>query len=50
MRLWDIRLLPVLPRQQLISQYRECCCIAKNISINGTPMNELETDTIITLN
>ena len=41
MRLWDIRLLPVLPRQQLISQYRECCCIAKNISINGTPNHVL---------
>ena len=41
MRLWDIRLLHVLPRQQLISQYRECCCIAKNISINGTPNHVL---------
>ena len=41
MRLWDIRLLPVLSRQQLISQYRECCCIAKNISINGTPNHVL---------
>ena len=41
MRLWDIRLLPVLSRQQLISQYRECCCIAKNTSINGTPNHVL---------
>ena len=37
MRLWHKDLLPVLPRQQLLSQWRECCCIARNISINGTP-------------
>ena len=27
----------MLPRQQLISQWRECCCIAKNIADKGTP-------------
>ena len=37
MRLWHKDLIPYLPRQQLLSQYRECCCIAKNISENGTP-------------
>lgn len=37
MRLWHKNLISVLPRQQLISQWRECCCIAKNIFINGTP-------------
>lgn len=37
MRLWHIDLLEVLPRQQLLSQWRECCCIARNISVNGTP-------------
>ena len=37
MRLWHYRLLPVLPRQQLISQWRECCCIAKLIAYNKTP-------------
>ena len=37
MRLWHKDLIPVLPRQQLISQWRECCCIAKNIADNGTP-------------
>lgn len=37
MRLWHYELLTVLPRQQLLSQWRECCCIAKNIYENGTP-------------
>lgn len=37
MRLWHKDLIPVLPRQQLLSQWRECCCIARNISVNGTP-------------
>ena len=37
MRLWHKDLIEALPRKQLISQWRECCCIAKNISINGTP-------------
>lgn len=37
MRLWHIDLLEVLPRQQLLSQWRECCCIARNIYVNGTP-------------
>lgn len=37
MRLWHKDLIEVLPRQQLLSQWRECCCIARNISVNGTP-------------
>lgn len=37
MRLWHKDLIPVLPNQQLVSQWRECCAIARNISVNGTP-------------
>ena len=37
MRLWHVDLIEVLPRKQLLSQWRECCCIARNIAVNGTP-------------
>lgn len=37
MRLWHKELIQVLPRQQLVSQWRECCCIARNIDVDGTP-------------
>jgi len=37
MRLWHKNLIPVLPRQQLLGQWRECCAIAKAIAENGTP-------------
>lgn len=37
MRLWHKDLISILPRQQLLSQWRECCCIAKNIAEKGTP-------------
>lgn len=37
MRLWHYQLVPFLPRQQLLSQWRECVCIAKSIHDNGTP-------------
>lgn len=37
MRLWHKDLIPVLPKQQLLGQWRECCCIARNINQNGTP-------------
>ena len=37
MRLWHKDLIPFLPRKQLIGQWRECCLIAKNINVNGTP-------------
>lgn len=37
MRLWHKSLIPYLPRQQLLGQWRECCLIAKNIAEKGTP-------------
>lgn len=37
MRLWSYQLLPYLPRLYLIGQWRECCCIARNITVNGAP-------------
>lgn len=37
MRLWHKDLIPVLPKRQLVAQWRECCCIAKNIAEIGTP-------------
>ena len=36
-RLWHKDLISVLPRQQLLGQWRECCLIAKNIAEKGTP-------------
>lgn len=41
MRLWHKDLIAVLPRQQLLGQWRECCAIARNISVNGTPNHML---------
>ena len=37
MRLWHKDLLEVLPREQLVSQWRECSAIAGNILTKGTP-------------
>lgn len=37
MRLWHKDLIPVLPKQQLLGQWRECCAIARNIAVKGTP-------------
>lgn len=37
MRLWHKDLISVLPQKQLISQWRELCCISKNIKEKGTP-------------
>ena len=37
MRLWHKDLISVLPKNQLIGQWRECCAIAKAIAENGTP-------------
>lgn len=37
MRLWHKDLIPVLPKQQLLSQWRECCCIARSVQVNRTP-------------
>lgn len=36
-RLWHYKLIPYLSQKQLVAQWRECCCIAKNIADNGTP-------------
>ena len=35
MRCWHIKLLPLLPRQQLLSQLRECVATAKDIYETG---------------
>ena len=35
MRCWHIKILPLLPRQQLLSQLRECVAIAKDIYETG---------------
>ena len=37
MRLWHKDLLKVLPREQLVSQWRECSAIAGSILKSGTP-------------
>lgn len=37
MRLWHKKLIPYLPRLQLLSQWRECCLIFKLINEKGTP-------------
>lgn len=41
MRLWHYKLIPVLPRQQLLGQWRECCAIAKLIVTDKTPNHAL---------
>lgn len=41
MRLWHKDLIRVLPRQQLISQWRECIAIARNIELYGLPRHGL---------
>ena len=37
MRLWHKELVNVLPREQLVAQWRECSAIAGAIQKNGTP-------------
>lgn len=37
MRLWHKELIDVLPREQLVAQWRECSAIAGNILKNNTP-------------
>ena len=37
MRLWHWKLIPVLPREQLVSQWREASVISGAIQKNGTP-------------
>lgn len=41
MRLWYIDLIPVLPREQLVAQWRELSAIAGAIQKNGTPNHVL---------
>lgn len=40
-RLWHKTLIPYLPRQQILGQWRECCAIAKSIAEKGTPNHVL---------
>jgi uncharacterized protein (TIGR02328 family) len=47
MRLWHYELIPVLPHQQLLAQWRELCCIIKNIENKGTP-NHLLVNKVLT--
>ena len=37
MRMWHKDLIPVLPREQLVAQWREISAIAGNINTKGTP-------------
>lgn len=37
MRMWHIQMIPVLPREQLVAQWRELSAIAGNIKAKGTP-------------
>lgn len=37
MRMWHKELIHVLPRQQLVAQWRELSLIASNIKVKGTP-------------
>jgi len=41
MRLWHTELIPALPREQLVSQWRECSAIAGKIQTSGTPNHVL---------
>lgn len=41
MRLWHKDLISVLPRKQLLAQWRECCAITKNIATKSTPNHVL---------
>lgn len=41
MRLWHIKLIPVLPKAQLVAQWRECSALAKALKDNGTPNHVL---------
>lgn len=41
MRLWHIKLIPALPKAQLVAQWRECSALAKAMQDVGTPNNIL---------
>ena len=45
-RLWHYKLIPYLDKQRLVAQWRECCCIAKNIADNGTPNHILVNEVL----
>ena len=42
MRLWHTSLIPVLPREHLVAQWRECSAIAGKIQTSGTPNHVLD--------
>lgn len=46
MRLWHYKLIPLLPKQQLLGQWRECCSAKRNITIKGSP-NHILVDRIM---
>lgn len=46
MRLWHTKLISVLPKAQLVSQWRECSAIAKAIKEKSTPNHILVNFTI----
>lgn len=50
MRLWHKNLIAVLPREQLIAQWRECSAIAGAIQKNGTPNHILVNYVVDNLN
>ena len=50
MRLWHRELISVLPREQLVAQWRECSAIAGAIQKNGTPNHILVNYVIKDLN
>ena len=37
MRLWHVDMVPYLPKQQLLGQWRELCCIAGSLATDHTP-------------
>lgn len=41
MRLWHTALIPALPREQLVAQWRELSAIAGKIQLSGTPNHVL---------
>lgn len=41
MRLWHVSLISVLPREQLVAQWRELSAIAGKIQLDGTPNHAL---------
>lgn len=50
MRLWHKDLIAVLPREQLVAQWRECSAIAGAIQKNGTPNHILVNYVVGNLN